>query len=67
MKVNLVSLDAVTHFVTHCLLCTDRHFIFKYSACHFHDTKRSAHFFRKGSVPTLGTYLRLPRLGEGGR
>ena len=45
VKVNLVSLDAVTHFVTHCLLCTDRHFIFKYSACHFHDTKRSAHFF----------------------
>ena len=53
VKVNLVSLDAVTHFVTHCLLCTDRHFIFKYSACHFHDTKRSAHFFmtRTRAVP----------------
>ena len=28
VKVNLVSLDAVIHFVTHCLLCTDRHFYF---------------------------------------
>ena len=27
MKVNLVSMDAVIHFVTHCLLCTDHHFI----------------------------------------
>ena len=43
MKVNLVSMDAVIHFVTHCLLCTDHHFYFSNTVRVIFVTRKEVH------------------------